>query len=67
MHLSSVSSQMKARARLGREQVAEAAHSHGGSVNGKVMGRAGALIQTFLPSHLKAPLPPAVAATTFLP
>lgn len=47
---------MKARARPGHEQAAEAAHSHGGSVDGKGVGTAGALIQTFLPPHLKAPL-----------
>lgn len=56
MQLSSVSSQMKARSKLGHEQVAEAAHGHGGCVDGKVMGTAGALIQTFFPPHLKAPL-----------
>lgn len=42
MQLSSVSSQMKVRERLKHEQVAEAARSHGGNVQGKVMGVAGA-------------------------
>ena len=44
MQLSPGSSQMKAGMRLEHEQVAEAAHSHGGTVEGKVMGIASALI-----------------------
>lgn len=42
--------------RLGDEQVAEKDHSHGCFVDGKAMGAAGALIQIFLPPHLKPPL-----------
>lgn len=44
MQLSSRSSQMKVGMRLEHEQVAEAAHCHGGTVEGKVTAIGSALI-----------------------
>lgn len=65
MQLSSVSSQMKVRERPEHEQVAEAAHSHGGTAEGKVMGRAGAFnLEVSLSTPQGSVLP---AERTFLP
>lgn len=54
MQLPSVYSQMKVRARLKHKQVAETAHSRGGTVAGTVTGTASALTSKFPSPHLKA-------------